>query len=90
MDLVITAPTAVSVLAAALGVPTWRLSYGPDWQLHGTGRNLWHPSMTVFRRRWDQDWEEVITTVARALARHPPGVAADESFRTGQTDDSRA
>ena len=35
-DLVISAPTAVSVLAAAVGVPTWQMTYGPDWQTHGT------------------------------------------------------
>jgi tetratricopeptide (TPR) repeat protein len=69
LDLVITAPTAVSVMAAALGIPTWRMSYGPDWQLHGTNRNLWHPSMVIFGRRWDQSWDEVIAIVGSALAR---------------------
>ena len=73
LDLVITAPTAVSVLAAALGISTWRTSYGPDWQLHGTNRNLWHPSMVIFRRRWDQRWEEVIDAVGNALAQFVAG-----------------
>jgi hypothetical protein len=67
-DLVISAPTAVSLLAAGLGVPTWQLTYGPNWQTHGTGRNPWLPAMVRFERRWNQSWDELIPEVARALA----------------------
>ena len=67
LDLVISAPTSVSMLSAALGVPTWQMSSGPDWQVHGTDRNLWFPAMTQFRRDWTQDWDEVIPVVAGRL-----------------------
>ncbi|HKA42729.1 MAG TPA: tetratricopeptide repeat protein [Burkholderiales bacterium] len=70
VDLVISAPTAVSLLAAALGVPTWQLTYGADWQIHGTHRNLWYPVMTQFKRAWNERWEEVLAVVGQRLARH--------------------
>jgi hypothetical protein len=67
LDLVISAPTAVSLHAAALGVPTWQMSYGADWHMHGTDRNLWLPSITTFKRAWDQEWETVIAAIAARL-----------------------
>jgi hypothetical protein len=67
-DLVISAPTAVSVLAAAVGVETWQMTYGADWQTHGTLANPWLPAMVRFERRWNQSWEELIPAVAQALA----------------------
>jgi tetratricopeptide (TPR) repeat protein len=67
LDLVISAPTTVSVQAAALGIPTWQMSYGTDWQTHGTDRNPWFPAMTRFQRRWDQNWPDVFADVAAKL-----------------------
>lgn len=68
LDLVVSAPTAVSRLAAALGVPTWQLTYGADWQTHGTDRQPWYPAMRRFVRGPDQDWAPVMTRVAMELA----------------------
>lgn len=48
LDLVITAPTSVGELAAALGVPVWRLSGSDDWSALGTGVRPWYPTMAVF------------------------------------------
>jgi hypothetical protein len=70
VDLVITAPTAVGLLSAALGVPTWQMTFGPDWQEFGTGRNPWFPAMTSFTRAWNQDWEEIIGDIAERLRQH--------------------
>jgi hypothetical protein len=67
LDLVISAPTTVSILAAALGLPVWQLHYGAYWQGHGTPHNLWYPAMRVFHRKWDEDWEAVMQRVADAL-----------------------
>ena len=67
LDLVISAPTAVSVLSGALGVETWQMSYGPDWKTFGSGRDPWHPSITRFERSPNQTWEEIIEGVARCL-----------------------
>jgi tetratricopeptide (TPR) repeat protein len=72
LDLVISTRTAVSVQAAALGVPTWQLTYGVDWQTHGTERNVWLPALRRFERRWDESWQTVIARAARALREQAP------------------
>ena len=68
LDLVISAPTAVSVLAAALGVATWQLNYLADWQCHGGIGNPWYRTMRQFVRQWDQRWERALSEVAMNLA----------------------
>jgi Flp pilus assembly protein TadD len=68
VDLVISAPTAVSDLAAALGVDTWQMTYGPNWKTLGTGRTPWYPSLTRFSRASGQSWEDVAQAVAAKLA----------------------
>jgi hypothetical protein len=60
----------VSLQAAALGVPTWQLTYGADWQIHGTGRNVWLHAIRRFERRWDEPWKEVLARLSRALCAH--------------------
>jgi tetratricopeptide (TPR) repeat protein len=67
LDLVISAPTEVSLQAAALGVETWQMSYGPDWQTHGTEGNVWLPRTVRFERRRGETWPEVLETVASRL-----------------------
>ena len=67
LDLVISAPTSSSLLAGALGVPTWMMTYGPTWQTHGTDYVPWFPSMRLHARRWDQPWEAVIANIAEHL-----------------------
>jgi Flp pilus assembly protein TadD len=67
LDLVIGAPTSVTVLSEALGVPTWRMIYGPDWQRFGQAQHPWYPTMRGFDRSWNQSWDEVLSTIAEAL-----------------------
>jgi tetratricopeptide (TPR) repeat protein len=67
LDLVISAPTSVSILSAALGVTTWQMNHGVEWQLHGQPNHPWYPSMTPYARRWDQPWEEIIKRMANDL-----------------------
>lgn len=69
LDLVISAPTTVSIQSAALDIETWQMSYGGDWQTHGTERNPWLPAIVRFQRRWDQTWAEVMAELAGRLAR---------------------
>jgi tetratricopeptide (TPR) repeat protein len=81
LDIVISAPTAVSLLSAALGVPTWQMSYGADWQVHGSDRNPWFPAMTQFKRAWNEEWGPILLAMAvrlRELAGQPlePDVGA--------------
>lgn len=71
LDLVICAPTAVSSIAAGLGVDTWIMSYGTIWASHGTDHDLWFPSVRYFKRRWDQRWEAIIENVAEQLKQLP-------------------
>ncbi|AWB07371.1 N-acetylglucosaminyltransferase (plasmid) [Azospirillum humicireducens] len=48
LDLVVTAPTAVGELAAALGIPVWRIGMGTnDWSSLGTAVRPWFPSMAL-------------------------------------------
>jgi tetratricopeptide (TPR) repeat protein len=67
LDLVVTAPTTVSVQAAALGVETWQMSFGADWQTLGTQRNPWLPATVRYERRRDQSWDEMLSRVAADL-----------------------
>jgi tetratricopeptide (TPR) repeat protein len=67
LDLVVSAPNAVSIEAAALGVPTWQLGYGMDWQCLGTEANPWFPAMRRFERKWNESWDEVLQRVAENL-----------------------
>jgi tetratricopeptide (TPR) repeat protein len=67
LDLVISAPTTVSLHAAALGREVWQLAYGSDWQTHGTSAVPWYPSLHRHPRRWDQGWEGVLVELARRL-----------------------
>ncbi|PWV63293.1 tetratricopeptide repeat protein [Plasticicumulans acidivorans] len=66
LDAVISAPTAVAELAAALGRPVLR--YGRGWTSLGTGDMPWHPSMRVFAREPDGGWGTAIAAMARVLA----------------------
>ena len=50
LDLVVSAPTSVGEMAAALGVPTWRIVPGDDWTRLGTNVRPWHPAMRQFVR----------------------------------------
>jgi tetratricopeptide (TPR) repeat protein len=67
LDLVISAPTATGILAAALGVPTWQILLGSDWQSFGTEENLWYSSLHTIRKSWDQSWAETIQEIAIQL-----------------------
>ena len=48
LDLVISAPTTVSILSGALGVPTWQLTCGADWHGLGQSRSPWQPRLKRF------------------------------------------
>ncbi|MEA1674349.1 tetratricopeptide repeat protein [Nitrospirillum sp. BR 11163] len=48
LDLVVTAGTAVSELAGALGVPCWRLGATFEWSRLGTGARPWFPAQQSF------------------------------------------
>lgn len=66
LDGVISAPTAVSELAGALGVPVLR--YGVSWTSLGTQRMPWHPTMRLFDKPdLEQPWTPTLKAMASAL-----------------------
>jgi len=69
LDLVISAQTAVSAQAGALGVPCWQMSRGLDWTALGAENSPWYPTMKCFRRTWEQPWSEIIERIASELHR---------------------
>lgn len=73
LDLVVSAPTAVSVHAAALGIDVWQLTYGADWQTLGTPGVPWYPGMVRYLRRWDESWSDVLGRVEASLTERMRG-----------------
>jgi tetratricopeptide (TPR) repeat protein len=68
LDLVITAPTAVSSLAGAMGTETWQLVHGVDWTAFGEPRSPWFPAIELFAHdSAEPDWAPVLERVAAAL-----------------------
>ena len=68
LDLVVTAPTAVGELAAALGVPVWRIGVGADdWSSLGTVVRPWFPTMALVGDPAGHD--ATLSTVAQRLHR---------------------
>ncbi|CAO3402158.1 tetratricopeptide repeat protein [Azospirillum palustre] len=76
LDLVISAPTAVGELAAALGVPVWRIAGAGDWSALGTAVRPWFPTMSLIGRSGDHD--AALAAVAQRLRR-----LADDRSRSG-------
>ena len=69
LDLVITVDTAVAHLAGALGKPVWvLLPPVPDWRwLLDREDSPWYPTMRLFRRAQEEDWQAVFGRVTEAL-----------------------
>ncbi|MEI6414957.1 MAG: protein arginine N-methyltransferase, partial [Pseudomonadota bacterium] len=69
LDLVIGAGTVVTVLAGALGVPTWRYASAPAWIQLGTDHLPWMPSVKLFiKNHPETDWEPMLIRISQALA----------------------
>ncbi len=65
LDLVISVDTSVAHLAASLGKPTWiLLPHIPDWRWGLKNTNTpWYKSVTLFRKKQAQPWEEIINMI---------------------------
>lgn len=68
LDLVISAGTAVSELAGALGVPVWRFGSADDWTRLGTAVRPWYGSMRLFPSPPGRPAADAIPAIAAALA----------------------
>ena len=71
LDLVISAPTAVGELAAALGIPVWRIAGAGDWSALGTAVRPWFPSMALTGHAGDHG--VTLAAVAQRLRRLAEG-----------------
>jgi tetratricopeptide (TPR) repeat protein len=69
LDLVISAPTTVSVLAGAVGTPVWQLTCGIDWHCLGAAHSPWQPALVRFHRAWDRTWESILAPMIAPLGR---------------------
>jgi hypothetical protein len=67
LDLVISPATAVAATAGALGIPVWELASADDWTTLGTTGSPWYPSMRIFPRQWNEQWDPVIEAAAQQL-----------------------
>ena len=69
LDLVITVDTAMSHLAAALGITTWCLPPTHiEWRCRdGVDVCDWWPTMTYYRRRKTHDWRAAVERIAGDL-----------------------
>ncbi|MHB1327504.1 MAG: tetratricopeptide repeat protein [Gemmatimonadales bacterium] len=69
LDAVVTAPTAVSSLAGAVGCPTWQVDSGSDWTVFGGSRSPWFPSIRVAALRpGEADHRRVMAEIQAGLA----------------------
>ncbi len=76
MDLVITISNTTAHFAGALGVPVWNMTpTGPGrlwyWFLEGEN-SPWYESMRLFRHKYDEGWESVLSSVSDLLTKTAP------------------
>jgi tetratricopeptide (TPR) repeat protein len=77
LDLVLSADTAITHVAAGLGRPAWlALARVPDWRwMLDRDDSPWYPSVRLFRQQRLDDWNEVFERIAAVLAA-PGGIGA--------------
>ncbi len=77
LDAVVTAPTAVSSIAGAVGARTWQLDSGSDWTALGEDRSPWAPSVRMIRKGVGQSgWAGAIDRLAATLSHWAAGESA--------------
>lgn len=69
LSLVISAPTAVACLAAAVGTRTLKLLYGQSWTAMGRDYEPFLPSCQCVTPRHQGDWAEVFNQAKRSIRR---------------------
>ncbi|MDE1146197.1 MAG: tetratricopeptide repeat protein [Azospirillaceae bacterium] len=67
LDLVVSVPTAVGEMAAAVGTPTWRLAAGRDWTALGTPVRPWYPAQRLVTPPPGQGFAQLPQHVATLL-----------------------
>lgn len=67
LDGVVSAPTAVSWLSAAVGTPTWKVLYDTSWTALGEAVEPFAPACKLASPRTRGDWADAFAKVLRAL-----------------------
>ncbi|MEO8449716.1 MAG: N-acetylglucosaminyltransferase, partial [Gemmatimonadota bacterium] len=67
LDGIVTAPTAISSLAGAVGARTWQVDSGSDWTIGGERASPWFPTVEVVPRRLPESWDAVMDRVAGGI-----------------------
>jgi Tfp pilus assembly protein PilF len=70
-DGVVTAPTAVSWLAAGLGVPTYKALYNLSWPSFGTDYEPFAPAARCLMPKMQGDWQDVMAQALAAIKALP-------------------
>ena len=68
LDAVVSAPTAVSWIAAGLGVPTFKMLYNNSWTSFGEGYEPFAPSCRCMMPNKSGDWRDVFAQTRTALS----------------------
>jgi ADP-heptose:LPS heptosyltransferase len=71
LDAVVSAPTAVSWLAAAAGVPTCKVLYDDSWTSFGTTREPFAPAARCIMPAKAGDWRDVFAQILKQLCGLP-------------------
>ena len=75
LDVVISAGTAVSEIAGALGVEIFRVDpFGKQMDALGTGSSPWHPRMRLFPQLSTGDWDAPLAQIAEVLKERTLGI----------------
>lgn len=65
LDLVISAPTAVAMMASAIGKTTWNVLADYSWTLLGTKRHPFMPAIEkIYARNWNVPWRDYLAQAA--------------------------
>ncbi|MBI3676313.1 MAG: tetratricopeptide repeat protein [Proteobacteria bacterium] len=72
LDGVVSAPTAVSWLAAAAGTPTYKVLYDTSWTSFGSGYEPFAPACVCVMPESAGDWADVFGKVLAAINLPPP------------------
>ncbi|WP_415716360.1 tetratricopeptide repeat protein [Maridesulfovibrio sp.] len=69
LDLIITVDTSVAHLAGALNIPVWvAIPYNSDWRwMRKRIDSPWYPSMTLFRQKHPDEWDQVFDKILNEL-----------------------
>jgi len=71
LDAMVTAPTAVSWLAAGLGLPTYKVLYDTSWTAFGRDFEPFAPAARCLMPQTRGDWAAVLAKAQDAISRRP-------------------